>query len=327
MPYFGDDVGQPVRFADAPRRGRQLNPQRRFPDARTLDWVARAVGPGARIVGGRRMIGGITSSIHRLAVETRGGTRTQVVLRRWTPDAQEGAADAPRIVEREQHVLRGLEATDIPAPRVLAADPTGAATGVPALLMTRVPGRMDLTPADPNAWLRQIAAMAVRIHAVDVDAERCRWTGRDVPVPVWASRPADWRAAADVIGEPAPAYDVRFAHGDYQHFNFLWQRGRLTGIVDWAGACRGPADVDVGHCRLNLAVLYSPKLAADFLAAYEADAGRRVDPYWDHRSATAPAFSDWAEFIPIQVGGRAPFDSAGMHRRVEDHLAAALRRI
>ena len=92
------------------------------------------------------------------------------------------------------------------------------------------------------------------------------------------------------------------------------------------GAFRGPADVDVGHCRLNLAVLYSAELAADFLAAYEADAGLRVDPYWDIRCATAPAFEDWAAFIPIQVGGRARFDSAGMHRRVDDLLAASLRR-
>jgi aminoglycoside phosphotransferase (APT) family kinase protein len=305
---------------------RQLTPQSRFPDARTLDWVARAVGPGARVVGGRRLMGGITSSIHRLAVETRRGTRIQVILRRWTPSVWDTAEDAPQLVERECHVLRGLESTDIPAPRVLAVDPTGEATGVPALLMTRLPGRMDLTPTDPQVWLRQIAGMAVRIHDLDIDAEPYRWEEREVPIPAWTSRPADWRAAAGVVGGPAPAHEVRFAHGDYQHFNFLWQRGRLMGVVDWVAACRGPADVDVGHCRLNLAILYSAQLAADFLAAYEAEAGRRVDPYWDIRCATAPAFDDWAAFIPIQVGRRAPFDGAGMHRRVDDLLAAALRR-
>jgi aminoglycoside phosphotransferase (APT) family kinase protein len=296
------------------------------PDARTLEWVARAVGAGARVVGGRRLIGGITSSVHRLAVETRRGTRIQVVLRRWIPGVGEDAADAAQVVERERNVLRGLEATDVPAPRALAADPTGASTGVPALLMTRVPGRMDLAPADPKAWLRQIVAMAVRIHELDVDAEPYEWEAKDVPVPPWASRPADWHAAADVVRGPAPAYEARFAHGDYQHFNFIWQRGRLTGVVDWAGAFRGPADVDVAHCRLNLAVLYSAELAADFLVAYEADAGRRIDPYWDILSLTSPAREDWAAFIPIQVGGRAPFDRAGMHRRVDDLLSAALRR-
>jgi aminoglycoside phosphotransferase (APT) family kinase protein len=297
------------------------------PDARTLAWVGHAVGLGARVTGVRRLTGGITSSMHRLAVQTRTGMRIQVVLRRWTPSEWGADSDAPLLVERESQVLRGLEAIDIPAPRLLAADPNGDATGVPAILMTRVPGRVDLTPSDPEAWLRQIAAMAPRIHAADVEVESRAWAPREVPVPAWTSRRAAWDAAADLIRGPVAAYQDRLAHGDYQHFNLLWQRGRLTGVVDWVNACRGPADLDVGHCRLNLAILYTPEVAADFLAAYEAEAGRRVDPYWDIRCATAPEFSVWAAFIPIQVGGRAPFDSAGMHRRIDDHLWATLRRI
>lgn len=74
-PYFGDDSGHENTFGDAPRRVRQLNPQHRFPDARTLDWVARAVAPGAGVMGGRRLMGGVAWSIHRLAVETRSGER------------------------------------------------------------------------------------------------------------------------------------------------------------------------------------------------------------------------------------------------------------
>jgi aminoglycoside phosphotransferase (APT) family kinase protein len=296
-------------------------------DPRTREWVARAVGEGARVVGGRRLSGGITSTIHRLTVETRTGVRRQVVLRRWTPGMIEDVIDAPLFVEREGDVLRRLEATGIPAPRFIAADPNGDATGMPALLMSRVAGRMDLAPVDQKAWLRQIAVMAVRIHELDVDAAPYQWEARAVPVPPWASKPADWRAAAELVRRSPPDGDIRFAHGDYQHFNFLWQRGRLTGVVDWAAACRGPADRDVGHCRLNLAILYSAELAADFLAAYEAEAGRRVDPYWDIRCATAPAREDWTQFIPIQVGGRAPFDRAGMTRRVDELLSAALRRL
>ncbi len=217
-------------------------------DPRTLDWVARAVGKGARVVGGRRLTGGITSSIHRLTVETRTGVRQQVVLRRWTPGARDDTADASLFVARERHVLGRLEATDVPAPRFLAADPMGESTGVPALLMSRVAGRMDLAPRDPKTWLQQIVAMAVRIHELDVDAPPYRWEARAVPVPAWASKPADWRAAAELVRGPAPDHDIRFSHGDYQHFNFLWQRGRLTGVVDWVFACRGPSDVDVGHC-------------------------------------------------------------------------------
>jgi aminoglycoside phosphotransferase (APT) family kinase protein len=250
-----------------------------------------------------------------------------VVLRRWTPGEWGAIEDAADLVEREELVLGGLASTGIPAPRVLAVDPRGESAGVPSLLMTRVPGRMDLAPSDGSAWVKQIAAMAVRIHDLDVRAAPYQWEAKDAPIPHWASRPATWRSAEAVVRGAAPVYESRFAHGDYQHFNLLWQRGRLTGVVDWVGAFRGPADVDVGHCRLNLSVLYSEQLAADFLAAYEAETGRRVDPYWDIRCATSPARTDWGAFIPLQVGGRIPFERASMQRRVEEHLAACLRRI
>jgi aminoglycoside phosphotransferase (APT) family kinase protein len=297
-------------------------------DRGTCEWVARAVGEGARVVGERRLSGGITSSMDQLTVETRTGLRQQVVLRRWTPGSwDDTTAEAPVFVDGERQVLERLEATDIPAPRFIAADPMGESTGVPALLMSRVAGRMDLAPADQKAWLRQIATMAVRIHALDLHAPQDEWEPRNVPIPPWASKPSDWRAAAELVRGPVPEYDVRFSHGDYQHFNLLWRHGRLTGVVDWVSASRGPADVDVGHCRLNLAVLYSAELAADFLAAYEAAAGRRVDPYWDVRCATAPAFEDWTQYIPIQVGGRVPFDLAGMTKRVDELLGAALGRL
>ncbi|MCW2936210.1 MAG: hypothetical protein JWM19_7172 [Actinomycetia bacterium] len=61
----------------------------------------------------------------------------------------------------------------------------------------------------------------------------------------------------------------------------LWRRGRLTGVVDWATSCTGPADFDVGHCRLNLAVLFGADWAERLRLAYEAEAGRAVDPWWD----------------------------------------------
>jgi aminoglycoside phosphotransferase (APT) family kinase protein len=113
-------------------------------------------------------------------------------------------------------------------------------------------------------------------------------------------------------------------HGDYQHFNLLWSRERLTGIVDWSGIWLGPPEVDVCHCRLNLAVLYSAEVAEEFRAIYEAEAGRAVDPWHDvHRLGVYG--KEWPRFIPIQVHGRAPV-RRGMTARVEDLLRRALNR-
>ena len=85
-------------------------------------------------------------------------------------------------------------------------------------------------------------------------------------------------------------------------------------------------DRDVAHCRLNLNVLYGHEVAEELRLAYEAEAGRRVDPWWDLHRLTGYT-PDWQRFIPIQVRGRIPVDVAGMTRRVEEAIAGALRRL
>ncbi|HEX7993100.1 MAG TPA: hypothetical protein VF506_04210 [Streptosporangiaceae bacterium] len=60
--------------------------------------------------------------------------------------------------------------------------------------------------------------------------------------------------------------------------------------------------------------------------AYEGEAGRAGDPWWDLYALTA--YSDeWRNFIPVMVAGRAPVDTAGMTSRVEDLLEATLGRL
>jgi hypothetical protein len=56
----------------------------------------------------------------------------------------------------------------------------------------------------------------------------------------------------------------------------------LTGIVDWAGASRGPAAIDVAHMRVNLALIDGPARADAFLHAYtELNPAYRHHPTWD----------------------------------------------
>jgi aminoglycoside phosphotransferase (APT) family kinase protein len=65
-------------------------------------------------------------------------------------------------------------------------------------------------------------------------------------------------------------------HSDYWSGNVVWRDGKLTGIVDWSGAARGPRGYDLGWCRLDLVLLFEEPIADVFLAAYEAAAGQTV---------------------------------------------------
>jgi aminoglycoside phosphotransferase (APT) family kinase protein len=127
-------------------------------------------------------------------------------------------------------------------------------------------------------------------------------------------------------GSPRLDDQAGFAHGDYQHFNVLWQGGQLIGVVDWPNAATAPRGVDVGHCRLNLAVLFSADLADDYLAAYEQAAGLKVDARAELRSILNFDQS-WPDFIPRQVDGRAPLDIAGMSDRVVDLVRRLVHRL
>ena len=271
------------------------------------------------------MHGGITSSVHRLSLRLPGGASRQVVLKRFTnPDW----GDTPAIVQNEAAALAAVEATAVPAPRLLGASPDGADTeGVPSLLMTRAPGRVWLTPHDLDAWIRELAIVLPSLHAGVADVSTGRPRDLDaLRVPASARRTDLWTAAHRLIATEPPSGDAVFAHGDYQHFNVLWSRGRLSALVDWSSSQFAPPDIDVGHCRLNLAVLYSVEVAERFRHAYESEAGRRVEPWWDVHQLLAYDDS-WRDFIPVQVAGRAPVDVPGVTGRVEDLLAMALARL
>jgi aminoglycoside phosphotransferase (APT) family kinase protein len=193
--------------------------------------------------------------------------------------------------------------------------------------MTRLPGRVWLMPRDREHWLRQMAQMLARIHALDATGAAFEpWLdAATLAPPADATRADIWREAFARVAEAPRAGPACFIHRDYQHFNLLWSRERLSGVVDWSGAAVGPPDVDVGHCRLNLTLLFSVEVAERFRELYEAAAGRTLDPYWDVHALLSYG-PDWQHFLPLQIDGRAPLEVEGMTRRMEDVLGLALRR-
>ena len=235
--------------------------------------------------------------------------------------------DGPERVRHEGRILTGLERTDIPAPRLLGIDPDGERCGNPALLMSHLDGHIELTPGDPDDWLRQMASMLVRIHNTDIETPAAEsWLDRaSLTVPQWSKRPELWEEAIELVQERPPVSDPCFIHHDYQQFNLLWRRGRLTGVVDWVWGSSGSPSMDVAHARLNLSVLYSSERAQRFLDLYESQSGSTVDRWWDVEGLLK-YLPGWGEFLQLQAGRRLKVDFDGMHERVEETLASALRR-
>lgn len=276
--------------------------------------MALQVHARARVTAVARLAGGITADMDRVSVVSPAGLK-DVVLRRWP-----GEGWAEGLVAREASALAAVRGRGVPAPQLLAMDEDGTETGVPCTLTSALAGQPDLSPADMQAWLDQLAATQAAIHAVP-DHPQTRWDGwyDDVAPLDWLADRGLRDAAREAASGPLAGEEV-LVHGDYQHFNVLWCDGRLSGVVDWPNAATGNRGSDVGHCRLNLAVLFDGRTAADYLVMYERAAGVRVDRRADLRALLCFHLG-WQRFIPRQVAGRAPLDLAGMPGRV----AAAIR--
>jgi len=277
-----------------------------LPSPGALEEVRRLAGPSAAILGAARLEGGQHASTWRVDTEN---PATSVVVRQF-PEGD----PAPL---REQRVLRALDGLGGMAPVLLGGDLSHRWSKYPTSLISWLDGQPDIAPTDPSGWARQLGSALAALHAVP--------TERLGELPSVFDRSG---ASQEMLGGPlAPGVRSRWpqlvgspkvlAHCDYWSGNVVWRDGRLTGIVDWSDASRGPRGFDLGWCRLDLVLLFDERIADDFLAAYEAASGQTVGEIrlWD---AWAVARSDdavgsWApNYQPL---GRADLDEAELRQR------------
>jgi aminoglycoside phosphotransferase (APT) family kinase protein len=278
------------------------------PPRQALAWAAARLGDPVVSAGALR--GGMSSAVHLVTVQRPGGRRDQAVLRRYVrpdPDELDPAA-------REARALRLAGAADVPTPALLAVDPDGSQAGVPALLMTRLPGRVDWWPSDLDRWLERLAGLLPRIHGTALPhgalPRFAPYRQEGYRPPGWARYPRIWERAVEISHGPAPDLPAVLLHRDFHPGNVLWRYGRVSGVVDWLGACSGPAAADVAHCRLNLLTM-------------GIEVTERLTGIWERAAGTA--YHPWGDVVTV-VGFLDDLrDDWGSERHlVEDMLARAV---
>jgi aminoglycoside phosphotransferase (APT) family kinase protein len=299
----------------------------------TLAWVNRHLESGERIVGAEALHGGITAEMRRLTIATRDGGTRDLVLRTFVD-----VEHAENWLNREADALSLLAGTGVPAPELLAVDPTAAHGEHPSLLMTHLAGRTVLDDEGWEARVPLLARQLVAIHALR-PVERPRgyeaWTTADTVVTPAGADAAVWAAAIEVIRRPAPPCEGRFLHRDFHPGNVLFDlppspaAPRITGVVDWAGASWGPADLDVAHCSTNLALLHGPACALRFAEAYEEAGGVLAESaserrYWRVRDGLA-----FSEDVPLvaqawREAGRTELTARAVEERLDAYVTALM---
>ena len=194
------------------------------PPRQALAWAAACL--GGPVLSARAVRGGMSSAVHLLTTCDGAGQRRQAVLRRYV--RPELNAEEPDIAEREARALRVAGSAGVPTPLLLAVDPAGAEAGAPAVLMSRLPGRVDWWPSDTGRWLRRLAELLPRIHASPRPAPGAlrRFTPdpqASYQPPGWARHPRVWERAAEICHGPAPLLPEVLLHGDFHPGNVLWR--------------------------------------------------------------------------------------------------------
>ena len=274
-----------------------------LPSEQVLRWVAGVVG-GMRVVS----IENASRSTHRpsgtfrLRVEGTSTGATDLILKvsvpRWITDG---------MVITNSRALRLAEAHGLAAPRLIAADLDGRASGTVATLETFLSGSSDLPPMVSAVRLREAGAAIARVNAVVLAPQ--------ADLPPW--RAADDRAAdrrrgrmpttpllqqADerVRSHGMPAVASVFVHGDAWGGNMLWEGDRCVALIDWNTAGAGKPGVDLGSLRMQMTLQYGQDAPSHVLEGWERQAGQEAVgvPYWDAVAAlnTPTVMDGWAGF-------------------------------
>jgi Ser/Thr protein kinase RdoA (MazF antagonist) len=232
---------------------------------------------------------------------------------RWTTPAQE-------LSSRESTILEALRATDLPTPEPVATLPGNG------VVMSWLPGQVDLPARPERSWMKELARSLCTIHQTDIQVpfEYESWNDtRNQPAPDWWPDAVLWQTAQAATAR-SPDYEPRFVHRDYHPVNVLWEQGRICGVVDWINACMGPQGIDVAHCRLNLAIMYGIEAADAFLDAYASGRPGYVhDPFWDLDDALG-ALPNVEPYPPWAIFGLTGLTTEIVRARLLDFIRAAL---
>jgi aminoglycoside phosphotransferase (APT) family kinase protein len=305
--------------------------------ARWLRTEAQA--DAVRITRFERLAGGAIQDNRLLDVEIDGGPLhgpRAYVLR---TDARSAVA-ASLTRAQEFDVLRVAHAAGVAAPKPVALCRDASLIGRAFFVMERLPGvaaghRLTREPAlipDADALARALGANLARIHSIRPEAAGLDALAVPAGSPARASI-AEYRAYLDRLADAYPtlewglrwcerrapeAFDVTLIHRDYRTGNYLVDRGRLTGVLDWEFAGFGDPREDLGwftaRCwRFGAVEREAGGIAPlePFLQGYEALAGHRIGraelDYWQ-----AMAHLRWA-VIALQQAQR----HAGGERSLE----------
>ena len=317
-----------------------IRPQHRFDQAALARHLAArlpAAFTGALTV--RQFEGGQSNPTFLLEVGGPGGER--YVLRKKPPGKLLPMA---HMVDREYRVMKALEGSRVPVPRMLLLEEDESVIGTAFFVMEYIRGRVFPDPSFPGvsaaerrALFSEMARVMAELHRVDYRA--CGLEDFGKPGNYFARQIGRWTKQYEASKtDPVPAMDrliewlprnvpdddtTTIAHGDYRPHNILFHptEPRVVGVLDWELATLGHPMADVAYNCIPYHVANLSELARDARSGVPSE-DEYVTEYC--RAAGRTRIDGWPFYVAFSLFRLASI-SQGVYKRGLDGNAASAR--
>ncbi len=274
----------------------------------TAGRVLKAIDPGAELIKIETPAGSFSNYTHILHAVTGQGAEFSLVVRRYKVF---GDYDRSEKARREYKTYELLQKHGLPSPEPLILDTSGELLKIPGIVMKCCAGEQVYEPRDSTTWARHLAETLVKIHSIpvdpglvdfllDADAE-ASWFARLDEEPDYMKKHPEgsrvWRMFLEAFPSRMPSIPA-LVHMDYWAGNILWQKDRITCVLDWEEAALGDPAIDVAYSLLDTAMLGYAHARQVFLETYQHTTGSLVQnlPLWELAAAVRPMFG-WGDEI------------------------------
>jgi aminoglycoside phosphotransferase (APT) family kinase protein len=267
--------------------------------------IIHRIDPRFTLLNATKLEGGVSAQVTALEVRLPHGEHRKLVVRQY---GKANLSSDPKVASHELGLLKVLRSHNLPVPEPLYADESNEVLSSPYMVIAFIDGETVYEPMDATDFVKQMADVLVRIHAINVNedlsflpnqtkvfTDRLQQRPSTLDETLSESRIRD--ALASVL-PPIQANKSVLLHGDFWPGNTIWKHGKLAGVIDWEDAAHGDPLVDLGNGRLEILMFFgvgAMQVFTDLYRSLAPDIDYTNLAYWDLCAALRPAgkMAEW----------------------------------